>query len=275
MSDTTNRSGSTGDEHPTGAAGLHGKVVLVTGAACGIGLAGADRIDSLGGTAVGSDLPDTWTDPAVRPLDVSDEEATQALIGSVVAEHGRLDGLVTAAGVAGGGPMHAIDDAEWRRVIEVNLTGTFLGVRHAVDAMLAQDPIDGQRGSIVTIASVEGMEGTAGGSAYNASKGGVILLTKNVAIDYGGVGIRANAVCPGFIDTPMLRSVFDLDGMQEIRSHVIGEHKLHRLGTPEEIAGPVTFLLSADSSFVTGHSLVVDGGYTAGRDHGVTDLYGL
>ena len=275
MSDTTNRSGSTGDEHPTGAAGLHGKVVLVTGAASGIGLACADRIDSLGGTAVRSDLPDTSTDPAVRPLDVTDEEATQALIGSVVAEHGRLDGLVTAAGVAGGGPMHAIDEAEWRRVIEVNLTGTFLGVRHAVDAMLAQDPIDGQRGSIVTIASVEGMEGTAGGSAYNASKGGVILLTKNVAIDYGGVGIRANAVCPGFIDTPMLRSVFDLDGMQEIRSHVIGEHKLRRLGTPEEIAGPVTFLLSADSSFVTGHSLVVDGGYTAGRDHGVTDLYGL
>jgi NAD(P)-dependent dehydrogenase (short-subunit alcohol dehydrogenase family) len=253
---------------------LEGKVVLITGAGSGIGAACADRIEAEGGVAVRTDvvLPDGRDD--VLPLDVTDEAATAEVVASVVADHGRLDGLITSAGVAVGGPVHLVEASDWQRVIDINLTGTFYSCKHAAAAMLQQERVDDERGSIVTIASIEGLEGGALTGPYNASKGGVVLLTKNMCIDFGRQGIRANTICPGFIETPLVEGVFALVGEDALEA-TRQEHKLRRLGRPEEIAAAGAFLLSSDSSFVSGHTLVVDGGYTAGRDHGFTTLVGL
>lgn len=255
------------------------KVSVITGASSGIGLATAIRFAKEGAIIVGLDLKssDEWsqvTELSPRSLffqvDVVDEKAQQAAVKEALSKLGRIDSLMTAAGVGEAGFIDSMGIDLWRRVIEINLTGTAISIQAVIPTMMKQ-----RSGSIITVASVEGIVGTEGGSAYNASKGGVVLLTKNVAIDYGRLGIRCNAICPGFIDTPMLRSLLFAEGMDTFRESIVAQSKLGRLGRPEEIAGAAYFLASEDASYMTGQNLVIDGGYTSGNAHGIVEMMGM
>jgi len=256
---------------------LEQQVAIVTGAASGIGLACARRYAAEGATVIGIDRQACaeWDSvvklaPASRlhQADVTDAAALQSIVTEAVYQLGRIDILLTAAGVGDGGPVNMLEEQVWDRVMDINLKGTFLSIKAVLDPMMSR-----RSGSIITIASVEGINGTEGGSAYNASKGGVVLLSKNVAIDYGRMGIRCNAICPGFIDTPLLNSV--MDSLPAFKNDIQQQIKLGRFGEASEIAGAACFLASDDASYVTGQTLVVDGGYTAGHSHGIVELLGL
>ncbi len=245
---------------------LVGTVAVVTGGASGIGAACAVRLAAEGAIVATVDI----ADGVDYVVDVRDEAAIEAAFADVVGTHGRLDAVVHAAGVAGGGPVHLLEQDEWDRVVDINMKGTYLVDKHAAIHMLAAG-----RGSIVNISSIEGLEGTEGGSAHNASKGGVVTLTKSMAIDYGRKGIRVNCICPGGIDTPLLRDIVAAPGLERYRDAMRDAHLLGRFGRPEEIAAAAAFLASDDASFITGHSLVVDGGFTAGLQVGLLEQIGL
>ena len=254
--------------------------MIVTGAASGIGRATARRLLADGATVVGADVASD-TEDLGDAMELRPHRRHRRGRGAGARRRGGGGGRGShrrhgdGRGRRRGRARPSLDEPEWQRVIGINLTGTFLVAKHVIGQLMTQEPVDGERGSVVTIASIEGLEGTAGGSAYNASKGGVVLLTKNLAIDYGPSGIRVNAICPGFIDTPMTEALFGAEGIAGGATLWIEEHALRRFGRPEEIAAAARFLLSDDASFVSGHALAVDGGYTAGRDHGVTRMLGM
>ena len=250
---------------------LTNKVALITGAASGIGAACAARFAEEGALIAGLDLQkpvdDGWSRvQAASPrstfqegLDVRVEAAVAAAVEGAAARFGRIDVLVNAAGVGGGGNSHELSEAEWDRVVDINLKGSFLVAKHVLKQMVKQGS-----GSIIHLASVEGLEGMSNSLPYNASKGGVVLMTKNMAIDYGSQGIRVNCLCPGLIETP-LTAMLKVPELKFIQDQMKSWHVLDRLGKPEEVAACALFLASDDASFVTGHALVVDGGWTAGR----------
>jgi NAD(P)-dependent dehydrogenase (short-subunit alcohol dehydrogenase family) len=251
---------------------LNGKVALVTGAASGIGAACAARFAAEGACVAGIDLQqpvgEGWQEverAAPKALfragvDVRDEEQVREAVAAAQGALGRIDVLVNAAGVGSAGPRaHELDREEWDRVVDINLKGSFLVAKHVLPGMLAQ-----RSGSVIHLASVEGLEGMSRSLAYNASKGGVVLMTRNMALDYAQDGIRVNCLCPGLIETPLVAGLLSPE-LAHVREQMRNWHALQRLGRPEEVAACALFLASDDASFVTGHALVVDGGWTAGR----------
>jgi 3alpha(or 20beta)-hydroxysteroid dehydrogenase len=245
-------------------AGLDGKVAIVTGGARGMGAAEVRRLHGAGASVVAADILDDdgkaladELGDRVRylHLDVTSEDEWAAAVEQVEREFGKLDVLVNNAGIL---KFNAVADTpleEFRQVLDVNLIGTFLGMKAAIPAMKRAGG-----GSIVNISSTEGLAGTVFCGAYTASKFGVRGLTKVAAIEYGAEKIRVNSVHPGGIDTPMTRAVMDEEGRKYVGKKVAG---LKRMGTAEEVAGVVLFLAGDDSSYCTGAEFVVDGGVTA------------
>ncbi len=238
------------------------RVAIVTGAASGIGAAITTRLLAEGATVVGGDLDPggvpTGADPVA--VDVTDPDAVGALVDHTMADHGRIDVLCNNAGV--GGVTSVVDCTldEWERIFAVNARGTFLGVRAVIPHMLASGG-----GAIVNTASVAGTVGLPDRAAYSASKGAVIALTRQVAVQYATQGIRCNSVSPGTVDSPWVGRLLDAtDDPAATRAALVARQPLGRLGTPDEIAEVVAFLASDAASFVTGADWLIDGGISAG-----------
>jgi NAD(P)-dependent dehydrogenase (short-subunit alcohol dehydrogenase family) len=245
--------------------GLEGRVVLVTGAASGIGRATAGQLAGMGARVLASDidadsgaaaaaaLRDAGGDVRFVAGDIAEDDTAAALVAAAVDAFGRLDGAANCAGVGGGhASTHEYPVEMWDRIVGVNLRGTWLAMRAEVPALL------GGGGAIVNVASTLGLRGSPNASPYSASKHGVIGLTRTAAIEYAPHGIRVNAVCPGAIDTPMMDETFArFPGFREM---LVGFVPMGRMGSADEVAAAIVWLLSDAASFVTGETLTVEGG---------------
>lgn len=253
---------------------LDGRVVLVTGGGSGIGRATAATVAARGGIVAVVDRNPagiTGTVDAIRDqggealalaADVGSEIEVRAVVARTLSAHGRLDGVVTAAGIFDGPDLQPLADVTletFRHTLTVNLIGTFLTLKYALPH-LVRDGDAADRSSIVTIASTAGLRGNGFGSGYTASKGGVIALTRLAAVQYGPHGVRVNCVCPGAVNTPMTGGVWD---REEHRERARREVPLGAVAQAADVADVAGFLLSPDARHVTGQILAVDGGTTA------------
>jgi NAD(P)-dependent dehydrogenase (short-subunit alcohol dehydrogenase family) len=250
---------------------LQDKVALVTGAASGIGRATALTFAREGAKLIIADLNEEGGQQTVHMItenggeamfvqvDVSNATEVEAMISKTVETYGRLDCAHNNAGI-GSRPrasLHECLEETWDRVLGINLKGVWLCMKYEIIQMLKQGG-----GTIVNTASIMGLVGSwSGTSAYNASKHGVVGLTKTAALEYAKSGIRVNAVCPGYIRTPLLEST--LTSRPDMEEQIVSRHPVGRMGHPEEIAEAVVWLCSDAASFVTGHTMTVDGGYVA------------
>ena len=249
---------------------LDGKVALVTGGGSGIGRATALAFAREGAKVIAADVGVAGGEETVRMIknaggdatfvkaDVTQAAEVEALIARAVATYGRLDCAHNNAGI--GSPVRAFTaeytEENWDRVIAVNLKGVWLCMKYELPQMLRQGG-----GAIVNTASVAGLIGLRNSSAYVASKHGVVGLTKTAALEYARSGIRINAVCPGYINTAMVER--SIGGDSQRQAQIIASEPVGRLGNPEEVAEAVVWLCSEAASFVTGHTMCVDGGYMA------------
>ncbi len=248
---------------------LHNRVYLVTGAASGIGRAAAIAIAMAGGAVALGDLNTEGGESTVQQItehggqafflqtDVTRLEQIEALADAAVERFGGLDGAFNNAGIGGQmGALHILDDAIWDKVIDVNLKSVWLCLKAEIPRLR-----DG-KGAIVNMASAAGLIGMPNNAPYTASKHGVVGLTKAAALEYARQGVRVNAVCPGFVDTPMVEEMDTYRaGMVQ---GVARANPMKRLGDTSEVAAAVVWLLSDGASFVNGHALAIDGGFTAG-----------
>lgn len=251
---------------------FEGKVALVTGAASGIGRATALAFAREGAKVLVADvavdggeetvrlIKDLGTDAAFVKADVSVDEEVAEMVAEAVGRFGGLDVAVNNAGIEGAlAPTAEYPEEAWDRVIAINLTGVWRSMRHEIPELLKRGG-----GAIVNVASILGVVGFANAPAYTAAKHGVVGLTKVAAMEYGPQGIRINVVGPGFIETPMVmeRGV-EAGTHPEVHQQIAELHPIGRMGKPEEIADAVLFLASEQATFIAGHSLIVDGAYTA------------
>ena len=248
---------------------LKNKVALITGAGSGIGRATALLFAKEGAKVVVVDYNEDTAKETVEIIkknggeaisikaDVSRSEDVQNMIRQTVERYGRLDVLHNNAGIEGQqAPTAEYDEAVFDKVISVNLKGVFLGMKYGIQQMLKQGG-----GVIINTSSNAGIVGFRGASAYTASKGGVIQLTKTAALEYATNNIRVNAICPGMIMTNMIERI--ANGRKETVKQLSDKEPVKRMGRPEEVAALALFLASEDSSFVTGATMVVDGGHSA------------
>jgi NAD(P)-dependent dehydrogenase (short-subunit alcohol dehydrogenase family) len=247
-----------------------GKVAFVTGAASGIGRAAALAFAAEGAGVVAADVSEQGNQETVRLIeaqggralavrcDVSRAEDVKAALAQTAQAFGRLDFAFNNAGIEPRKPAPTADydEEEWNRIFDINLRGMFLCMKHEIPLILQH----GGGGAIVNTSSGAGVIGIKGSPAYTAAKHGVIGLTKAAALDYAAQNIRINAVCPGYIDTPMMGRF--TGGTAEGRAKVIAEEPIGRMGSPEEVAAAVVFLCSDAAGFMIGHAMVIDGGQT-------------
>ena len=250
---------------------LEGKVGLITGGAGAIGRATAMRFAAEGARIVVADRDEgrvTDVAAALRTnggealgvsVDVSSEPSVKAMVGQATAAFGRIDILFTCAGVLVSGSVTETSLADWDRTLAVNLTGPFLASRHVVPVMVANGG-----GSIVHMSSTAGLVGETSIAAYCASKGGVLMLARQMALDYARQGVRVNVICPGWIDTPFNDPAIEAAGGKDALLPFVDQMvPIGRQGTPEEVADVVAFLASDEARLMTGSVVTVDGGLTA------------
>jgi NAD(P)-dependent dehydrogenase (short-subunit alcohol dehydrogenase family) len=235
------------------------RVAVVTGGASGIGQATVARLAADGFRVAVLDLGETTGDAklALR-VDVTDPYAVKSAFTQIVDTFGRIDVLVNNAGITGSAAAticHKTPVEEWDRVQAVNVRGPFLCTRAALPTMLAQG-----NGHVITVASVAGLIAFPGRAAYTTSKGAAVMFTKSLAVDYAEAGIRANAVCPGMVETPMTKWRLD---QPELRAQVESKIPMGRVAQPDEIAEAIALLASDRLVYLTGHALVLDGGWSA------------